>query len=1073
MGKINMKKFTLLFLIIIIAGFNLKAQWPSNPNENLAISNAEGEQTISKVATAVDGTTYVSWFSNQGGNYNVFLQCLDVEGNKQWDGEGLLVSDHPSMSWLTDYDMTVDHTGCAIIVFQDIRNGNNDVFAYRIDSSGGFLWGGDGLELSEGPAFDAAPKVTVTGNNDAVVAWAADEDIIRQKISPEGNLLWGEEGIVMTGDNAFSWPQLLPAGDDDVIMKFFEDIGPSWAPDRYVYAQRYNDDGDTVWETDAVISNATGISAWTQIFPMKGDGQNGFYVAWHDDRDNNMLASVFVQHINAQGETLFTDNGVEASMQAGRNNFYAQLALPEGSDDIYVFWNEMDANQNIRGIYGQKIAADGSRIWGNSGKTFIELSATDVLPFGARGSQDDMIVFYEEAFSGSAYGVNAMRIDTEGEFVWPDEKVPMCSVESGKVHPVVNHFNNGQWIATWDDSRNATVDIYGQNINLDGTLGISGSDLNAQFQANDTMINEGGSVSFTDQSTGEPTSWEWTFEGGTPASSTEQNPTVVYNTGGAYDVTLTVYNASGSSTLTKPNYINVNPDQDHWDFWGGTADPIWTIYMYSATLDGIDLEYGDELAIFDGDGLVGQLFIAESFDPGNVFDQMIIAWSNTYQGSTYTPGNPVILKCWDVSEQAEYEYANVSFSNPYGDAWMEEVFPPGDGQYSMIDIAFESGGEQQITLNSAYCFASGYIIPSNPDMMNLCGELIANETLDFVRNTEGNMLQKIGPNWVNGIGNWNTTQGYLFRMNADDEIFIDGNYISDNTMQVLEPGYTFISYLPHDPMDALEASEHILENLNFMRDSDGKSLTRVGPNWINNIGNMEPGEGFLVSMNEADSLFFPSNGSKTVMLADDEASFFNFKGGNPADPVFTLYLSLGSDVEVGDEVAAWSGGRLLGCTRLTGNNALKNDLAVFSTLSEAKGYMAGNPIHLSLYDASEEKEFALDFEMLDNYDDNYIGTTYPEGDGKFSMARITKSVETEDALHILELYPNPTSEKVHINAQDAIKLLRIYDHSGKLILEEESVRSSINIDMTVFESGVYLFRIITRKRILERKVIVQ
>ncbi|MCF8303946.1 MAG: T9SS type A sorting domain-containing protein [Bacteroidales bacterium] len=1068
-----MKKSTLFILIAVIAGLSLRAQWPTDPNENLAISTADGEQAISKIATADDGTTYVSWFSNATGNYNVRLQRFDVDGNKQWGEEGILVSDHPAMSWLTDYDMTVDHTGCAIIVFQDIRNGDNDVFAYRIDPSGEFLWGEDGLELSSGPAFDVSPKVTVTGSNDAVVAWAANYDIVRQKISPEGELLWGEEGITMSGDNTFSWPQLMPVGDDDVIMKFFEDEGPSWAPDRYVYAQRYDDSGNAVWEEDAVISDATGISSWTQVFPMVSDGQDGFYIAWHDDRDEDMLSSVFVQHVNAQGEMLFTDNGVEASTQANRNNFYAQLALPTGSEDIYVFWNEMDGSQNNRGIYGQKIAVDGSRLWGSSGKTFIELSSTDVLPFGARSSQEEMVVFYEEAFNSNAYGIKAMRIDTEGEFVWAEEKVPMCSVESGKVHPVVNHFNNGQWIATWDDSRNASVDIYGQNINLDGSLGGSGSNLNAQFQANDTMINEGGSVSFTDQSTGGPTSWEWSFEGGTPETSTEQNPTVTYNTGGAYDVTLTVYNTSDSSTLTKSNYIQVNPDQDHWEFWGGTADPIWTIYMYSATLDGIDLEYGDELAIFDGDGLVGQLFIEESFDPGNVFDQMIIAWSNTYQGSTYTPGNPVILKCWDVSEQAEYEYANVGFSNPYGDAWMEEVFPPGDGQYSMIDIAFESGGEQQIVLNDGYSFASSYIIPFNPDMINLCGDLISDETLDFARNSDGNMLQKIGPEWVNGIGDWQTNEGYLFKMNADDELLINGNYISDNTTQALEAGYTFISYLPHAPMDALEASEQILENLDFMRDSEGNSLLQIGSEWVNNIGNLEPGQGYLVSMDGADSLFYPSNASEAKSLLRDDSDYYHFKGGNPADPVYTMYLVPGDVIEAGDEVAAWAGDKLLGSTKLTGSNALENDLAVFSTLLEGKGYKAGDPIRLSLYDASQEREFELDVEMLDQYAEGYTGTTYPKGDGKFSMARITKSEEAEDALQMLELYPNPTSNKVHISAPDVIELLRIYDHSGKLIDEKANTDNSISIDVNGFESGIYLFRIVTGKRVLERKVIVQ
>lgn len=82
----------------------------------------------------------------------------------------------------------------------------------------------------------------------------------------------------------------------------------------------------------------------------------------------------------------------------------------------------------------------------------------------------------------------------------------------------------------------------------------------ANFTASSTAITAGQSVNFTDQSTGSPTSWEWTFNGGTPNSSTEQNPSgIQYNTVGTFDVSLTVTNASGSSTITKTGFISVTP----------------------------------------------------------------------------------------------------------------------------------------------------------------------------------------------------------------------------------------------------------------------------------------------------------------------------------------------------------------------------------------------------------------------------------------------------------------------------------------------------------------------------------
>jgi carboxypeptidase T len=57
----------------------------------------------------------------------------------------------------------------------------------------------------------------------------------------------------------------------------------------------------------------------------------------------------------------------------------------------------------------------------------------------------------------------------------------------------------------------------------------------ADFTANSTTITEGQNVTFTDLSTNNPTSWSWIFAGGTPSTSTDQNPNVTYNTAGTFN----------------------------------------------------------------------------------------------------------------------------------------------------------------------------------------------------------------------------------------------------------------------------------------------------------------------------------------------------------------------------------------------------------------------------------------------------------------------------------------------------------------------------------------------------------
>ncbi|MFN8309001.1 MAG: PKD domain-containing protein [Chitinophagales bacterium] len=121
-----------------------------------------------------------------------------------------------------------------------------------------------------------------------------------------------------------------------------------------------------------------------------------------------------------------------------------------------------------------------------------------------------------------------------------------------------NHHQQG-W-ERWDDSTWHSYDS-AYTISLSNyILPIMCSQANAPvagFKANPTTICAGGSVTFTDTSSNTPTSWSWSFPGGTPSTSSAANPTVVYNAAGTYNVTLTVSNANGNNAVTKTGYITV------------------------------------------------------------------------------------------------------------------------------------------------------------------------------------------------------------------------------------------------------------------------------------------------------------------------------------------------------------------------------------------------------------------------------------------------------------------------------------------------------------------------------------
>lgn len=98
--------------------------------------------------------------------------------------------------------------------------------------------------------------------------------------------------------------------------------------------------------------------------------------------------------------------------------------------------------------------------------------------------------------------------------------------------------------------------LYVDNINVTGV--VSATPPTPGFTTTTTAVCAGQSITYTNTSTGSPTSYSWSFPGGNPSTSTAANPTVTYATAGTYNVVLTATNASGSNTTTMTNYVTVN-----------------------------------------------------------------------------------------------------------------------------------------------------------------------------------------------------------------------------------------------------------------------------------------------------------------------------------------------------------------------------------------------------------------------------------------------------------------------------------------------------------------------------------
>jgi len=116
-----------------------------------------------------------------------------------------------------------------------------------------------------------------------------------------------------------------------------------------------------------------------------------------------------------------------------------------------------------------------------------------------------------------------------------------------------------------------------QNLEATGVLNPVEIICRADFETNKQVVCIGEPVEFEDLSFFSPTEWEWEFEGGSPAVSTVQHPTVTYDSPGIYEVSLRVGDGTDFASTTKQAFIEVLPGP-------GTHMPLEESFEYSNDL---------------------------------------------------------------------------------------------------------------------------------------------------------------------------------------------------------------------------------------------------------------------------------------------------------------------------------------------------------------------------------------------------------------------------------------------------------------------------------------------------------
>lgn len=460
-------------LLILLCTLSAHAQWPTSPMENLLICNHTGEQALPKIAALSEGGCYVAWQDLSSGNYDIYLQRLDANGIPQWaDPCGILVSDHPQDTWLTDWDIAVDVADNCILAINDIRNGaDRDITVYSIGPQQEFLWGPDGIALSNNDGFEPDPRILPMDNGDVVFAWQEEDSIHIRKLDSEGHDVFNNPStITFTQASGVSIPRLAALDNSGFALSYLAQQGTQFSSPRYLYVRSYNDDGSARWvESGIEIMNQSGIGI--QMRPdLVSDGEGGVYVYWYDARGN--VHHCYVQHVNANGVAEWAANGVSVDLSASELQMSpSAVVVPEG---IAIFYQTANTAQSQGGLSAQLLDHSGAYLWNTAGVTISPL-LPDEHCFNVRAfiQDDNYSVFFSQYDFGSATEtlLRASQLTPAGVPAWTPTIKDMCSVESEKGRPYacVNVF--GQIIAAWPDARDGDMDIYVQNINLDGELG--------------------------------------------------------------------------------------------------------------------------------------------------------------------------------------------------------------------------------------------------------------------------------------------------------------------------------------------------------------------------------------------------------------------------------------------------------------------------------------------------------------------------------------------------------------------------------------------------------------------------
>ena len=452
------------------------AQWSDDAYTNLSVGFGAGEQVVPHAVVIADGadlagSTYVGWYNNGSGNYDVALQLLTADGEPLFAPGGIIVSAQPQNSWVMDWALAADGDGNALVSFADIRDGNSNIQIYKISPNGDFLWGPDGLSLTTGSDFKGPPTVTATANGDVVVCWMQDASttgVRMQRLSSDGTEMFAAGGLLVSeaSDMAPAGNILIPTAGNDVILAYTPTY--TFMSNRQIKAQRFDSTGAPVWPTSVMVMDDATLPMG-HYFKMTPSGDDGALLVW--DVATGMEFGARAQHLTAGGIESMPHNGASVNASGGSGQLEPSGVYDPATGETTVAFIQMNGNQNQRGLFVQRFDATGNRLWNSAGNVLQPQDTTmEGQPQLVICEAGIMGVFFENDEPYGADRVMAFMLTDDGQLGWDGASIGASLLASSK-GDLVAAATGSSILGFWSDDRADANDILGQNVNSDGTLG--------------------------------------------------------------------------------------------------------------------------------------------------------------------------------------------------------------------------------------------------------------------------------------------------------------------------------------------------------------------------------------------------------------------------------------------------------------------------------------------------------------------------------------------------------------------------------------------------------------------------